>query len=62
MYVLTIYISQNVIKNNEKQMFANAAEIQLETVTVVGTGKSIDFYRFVKVGYYPVLPLGYICI
>ena len=26
-------------------------------MTIVGTGKSIDFYIFVKVGYYPLLPL-----
>ena len=29
-----------------------------KTVTIVGTGKSIDFYIFVKVGYYPLLPLA----
>ena len=32
------------------------------TVTIVGTGKSIDFYIFVKVGYYPFLPLACTCI
>ena len=32
------------------------------TVTIVGTGKSIDFYIFVKVGYYPLLPLACIFI
>ena len=32
------------------------------TVTIVGTGKSIDFYIFVKVGYYPLLPLACTCI
>ena len=32
------------------------------TVIIVGTGKSIDFYIFVKVGYYPLLPLSCICI
>ena len=32
------------------------------TVTIVGTGKSIDFYIFVKVGYYPLLPLACACI
>ena len=26
-------------------------------MTIVGTGKSIDFYIFVKVGYYPILSL-----
>ena len=35
-------------------MFGNSAK----TVTIVGTGKSIDFYIFVKVGYYPLLPLA----
>ena len=28
------------------------------TVTIVGTGKSIDFNIFIKVGYYPLLPLA----
>ena len=32
------------------------------TVTIVGTGKSIDFYIFVNVGYYPLLPLACTCI
>ena len=32
------------------------------TVTIVGTGKSIDFYIFVKVGYNPLLPLACTCI
>ena len=32
------------------------------TVTIVGTGKSIDFYIFVKAGYYPLLPLVCACI
>ena len=39
MCILAIYILQNLIKNNEKQML----EMQLETVTIVGTGKSIGF-------------------
>ena len=32
------------------------------TVTIVGTGKSIDFYIFVKVGYYHLLLLACACI
>ena len=32
------------------------------TVTIVGPGKSIDFYIFVKSGYYPLLPLACACI
>ena len=32
------------------------------TVTIVGTGCSIDFYIFVKVGYYPLLALACTCI
>ena len=32
------------------------------TVTIVGTGKSIDFYIFVKAAYYPLLPLACACI
>ena len=31
---------------------------ELKTVTIVGTGKSIDFYIFVMVGYYSLLPLA----
>ena len=37
-------------------------EWSLKTVTIVGTGKSIDFNIFVKVDYYPLLPLACICI
>ena len=37
-------------------------EWSLKTVTTVGTGKSTDFYIFVKVGYYPLLHLACICI
>ena len=29
--------------------------------SIVGTGKSIDFYLFVKVGYYPLLALAGTC-
>ena len=32
------------------------------TVTIVGTDKLIDFYIFVKVGYYPLLLLACACI
>ena len=32
--------------------------LEVKTVTIVGTGKWIDFYIFVKVGYYPLLPLA----
>ena len=32
------------------------------TVTIMGTGKSIDFYIFVKFGYYPLLPLACTCL
>ena len=32
------------------------------TVTIVGTGKSIDFYIFVKVGYYSLLAFTCACI
>ena len=39
---------------NKKKTFGNPAK----TVTIVGTGKSNDFYIFVKVGYYPLLPLA----
>ena len=37
-------------------------EWSLKTVTIVGIGKSIDFYIFVMVGYYLLLPLACICI
>ena len=36
--------------------------MELYTVTIVGTGKSIDFYILVNVGYYPLLPLACACI
>ena len=32
------------------------------TITIVGTGKSIDFYIFVKVDCYLLLPLACDCI
>ena len=32
------------------------------TVTMVYTGKSVDFYIFDKVGHYPLLPLDCTCI
>ena len=38
-------------KGKEKMM-----DWSLKTVTIVGTGKSIDFYIFVKVDYYPYCP------
>ena len=53
-HVLAIYILPNLIEKNEKKTFGHAAK----TVTIVGTGKWIDFYIFVKVGYYPLLPLA----
>ena len=37
------------------------AGMELYTVTIVGTGKSIDYYIFVMVGYYPLLPLACTC-
>ena len=36
-------------------------ETVLLIATIVGTGKSIDFYIFVKVGYYPLLALACAC-
>ena len=54
MHVLTMYILPNLIEKKKKKTFGNAAK----AVTIVGTGKSIDFYIFVKVGNYPLLPLA----
>ena len=45
------------IKINWKKWKANIGNAA-KTVTIVGTGKWIDFYIFVKVGYYPLLPLA----
>ena len=36
-------------------------ETVLLIATIMGTGKSIDFYIFVKVGYYPLLALACAC-
>ena len=36
-------------------------ETVLLIATIVGTGKSLEFYIFVKVGYYPLLALAYAC-
>ena len=43
----------------EKVFYKKEKEAGMEpcTVTIVGTGWSIDFYIFVKVGYYPLLTL-----
>ena len=34
---------------------------ELFKASIVGTGKSIDFHKFVKVGYYPLLTLACAC-
>ena len=52
MHVLAIYILPNLIEKHEKKTFGNPAK----TVTIVGTGKSIDFYIFVKVTINPYCP------
>ena len=36
-------------------------ETDFVIASIVGTGKSIDFYLFVKVGYYPLLALACAC-
>ena len=36
-------------------------ETDFVIASIVGTGKSIDFYLFVKVGYYPLLALACTC-
>ena len=51
-----IYSKFNFEKKKKRQ------EMEPYTVTIVGTGKSIDFYLFVKVGYYPLLALACTCI
>ena len=55
---LTLEIYSKLIGKRKRKTL----EWNLKTVTIVGTGKSIDFYIFVKVGYYPLLPLACICI
>ena len=47
-----------ILKKKEKKRTG----MEPYTVTVVGTGKSIDFHIFVKVGYYPLLALACACI
>ena len=49
--------NRNMFKINWKKEKENAWG-ELTTVTIVGIGKSIDFYIFVKGGYYPLLPLA----
>ena len=58
MDVLAIEIYSKLIGKRKRKLL----EWSLKTVTTVGTGRSIDFYIFVKVGYYPLLPLACICI
>ena len=36
-------------------------ETDFVLASIVGRGKSIDFYLFVKVGYYPLLALACMC-
>ena len=36
-------------------------ETDFVIASIVGTGKSIDFYLFVKFGYYPLLALACAC-
>ena len=55
---LALEIYSKLIGKGERKML----EWSLKTVTIVGTGKSIDFYIFVKLGYYPLLALACICI
>ena len=46
-----------ILKKKEKR-----TGMEHYTVTIVGTGKSIDFDIFVKVGYFPLLALACTCI
>ena len=50
--IIEIFRKVNVRKKKKN------AGMEPYTVTIVGTGKSVDFYIFVKVGYYPLLPLA----
>ena len=54
--MVKVYSKFNFEKKKKRQ------EMEHYTVTIVGTGKSIDFYLFVKVGYYPSLALSCACI
>ena len=51
----------NLYKFNWKRKRKKAG-LEPWTVTIVGTGKSIDFYIFIKVCHCPLLPLACICI
>ena len=57
MVCVNIKIFRKLIVRKKKN-----AGMEPYTVTIVGTGKSIDFYIFVKVGYYPLLPLACTCV
>ena len=50
-------LSKFILRKRKKE-----AGMEPYTVTIVGTGKSIDFYIFVKIYYYPLLPLACTCI
>ena len=55
----TKYILKCVRKRTGKE-----PETALLRISIVGTGKSIDFYTFIElfmVGYYPLLALAYTC-
>ena len=50
--IIEIFRKLNVRKRKKN------AIVEPYTVTIVGKGKSIHFHIFVKVGYYPLLPLA----
>ena len=49
-------IYTNLITNCVTKRTGMEPETDFVLASIVGTGKSIDFYLFVKVGYYPYWP------
>ena len=57
--VCTMYeIYKKFILNCVTKWTGMEPETDFVIASIVGTGKSIDFYLFVKVGYYPLLALA----
>ena len=57
-----VCVTNEIFRKSSFTKKEKEAGMEPYTVTIVGTGKSIDFYIFVKVGYYPLLALACTCI
>ena len=62
---MTVCAMYSIFVKYIQKIFEKKAGMEPVTVTIVGTGKSIDFYlnclKMFKVGYYPLLPLACAC-